>query len=110
MCDYRNNPGLALRITGITAVARWRGPAVASRHRRGLVGRPRVSAPEDNVNFVEATVWQDAGYALVIVDARGSGASFGTRDSELATDEIIDYGEVVDRPRWTGRFPTSATG
>ena len=36
MCDYRNNPGLAPRITGITAVARWRDL---------LVRRPRASRP-----------------------------------------------------------------
>lgn len=37
-----------------------------------------------------------AGYAVVLVDARGSGASFGSRAAELAPDEIEDYGEIVD--------------
>jgi putative CocE/NonD family hydrolase len=38
----------------------------------------------------------EAGYALVLVDARGSGASFGYRPIEWSPDEIADYGEIVD--------------
>ena len=37
-----------------------------------------------------------AGYAVVLVDARGSGASFGRRTVEWSPDEIADYGEIVD--------------
>lgn len=37
-----------------------------------------------------------AGYALVMVDARGSGASEGTRSVEMAPDEVADYGEIID--------------
>ena len=47
-------------------------------------------------NFAEAERFNGAGYALVLVDARGSGASFGMRRFELAEDEVRDYGEVVD--------------
>lgn len=36
------------------------------------------------------------GYALVHVDVRGTGASFGTRKGELAADEIADGGALVD--------------
>jgi len=35
------------------------------------------------------------GYAVVIVDARGSGASFGQWSSPWSPDEIEDYGEVA---------------
>ncbi len=42
MCDYRNNRGLAQRITGITAVARWRGPAVASAPRESSMDHPCI--------------------------------------------------------------------
>ncbi len=35
------------------------------------------------------------GYALVIVDVRGTGASFGTRDSFRSPREREDYGEIV---------------
>lgn len=38
----------------------------------------------------------NGGYAHVVVDARGSGASFGSRQQEWSDDEIRDGGEVVD--------------
>ncbi|MDH3732802.1 MAG: CocE/NonD family hydrolase [Gemmatimonadota bacterium] len=57
----------------------------------------RVDAPLEQVsNYAEAGRFNDAGYALVIVDARGSGASFGERRFELAEEEVRDYGEIVD--------------
>jgi uncharacterized protein len=74
----------------------------ATRYQRAT--QVESTAPEDNPNYVEARRWQDLGYAFVVVDARGSGASFGTRDAELATDEIVDYGEVVD---WIATQPWS---
>jgi len=36
------------------------------------------------------------GYAYVIVDVRGTGASFGTRSSEYSDDEVKDGSEIVD--------------
>lgn len=36
------------------------------------------------------------GYALVGVDVRGTGASFGTWTTPWAAEEVKDYGEVVD--------------
>ncbi|UCC83627.1 MAG: CocE/NonD family hydrolase [Gemmatimonadota bacterium] len=51
---------------------------------------------EHDRNFSEAERFNSAGYALVLVDARGSGASFGWRPYELSRDEVEDYGEVVD--------------
>lgn len=54
-----------------------------------------------------AVKWCRYGYAVVMVDARGTGASFGTRPYELFDGEIRDYGEVVDwiisRPWSNGR-------
>src|SRR5690606_28416873 len=44
--------------------------------------------------IVEAA--NDAGYAVVIVDARGSGASFGSRASEFSTCETRDFRFVID--------------
>jgi hypothetical protein len=44
------------------------------------------------------------GYALVVVDVRGSGASFGTRDSFRSPTERDDYREVADwvvRQAWS---------
>ena len=70
--------------TMIRATRYWRA--------RGLVDAPL----EDDSNFDEAERWNAAGYALVLVDGRGSGASFGIRRFELAEDEVRDYGEVAD--------------
>ena len=36
------------------------------------------------------------GYAFVVVDARGSGASFGTRVQEWSPDEVRDGAEIMD--------------
>ncbi len=61
---------------------------------------------EDDSNFAEAERFNGAGYALVVVDARGSGASFGTRPYELSAAEVRDYGEVVDwiiAQRWSNQ-------
>ncbi|PCI31593.1 MAG: hydrolase [Alphaproteobacteria bacterium] len=41
-------------------------------------------------------LFNNAGYALVLVDARGSGASSGKRMAEIAPDEVVDMAEVVD--------------
>ncbi len=70
--------------TMVRATRYWRA--------RGLVD----SSFEEDSNFEEAERWNAEGYALVLVDARGSGASFGIRRFELAEDEVLDYGEVVD--------------
>lgn len=51
---------------------------------------------EDDPNFAEAERFNKAGYALVIVDARGSGASFGYRRYELMPEEVKDYGEIAE--------------
>ena len=76
-------PGARLP-TMVRATRYWRA--------RGLVDVPLERAS----NFDEAERWNGAGYALVLIDARGSGASFGIRRFELAEDEVRDYGEVVD--------------
>jgi putative CocE/NonD family hydrolase len=44
----------------------------------------------------EAMQWTREGYALVTVDVRGSGASFGQWDIIWSPQEIADLGEVVD--------------
>jgi uncharacterized protein len=65
----------------------------------------------------EIQLFTAARYALVLVDARGSGASFGTRRFELAEDEWRDYGQIVDwivdQPwsnRRVGAYGVSYTG
>jgi putative CocE/NonD family hydrolase len=49
----------------------------------------------DNVE-PDVRAFNEAGYAVVKVDARGSGASTGSRQIEWSPDEVEDYGEVVD--------------
>jgi putative CocE/NonD family hydrolase len=52
--------------------------------------------------FPEAFVTQ--GYAFVLVDVRGSGASFGYRTSEFSADERADAVEILD---WIVKQPWS---
>jgi len=53
------------------------------------------------------------GYVFVVADARGSGASFGTREGELASAEVEDIGEIIDwvaQQKWCdGRVATTGT-
>ena len=63
--------------------------------------------PEDDKFYEHAERMNAAGYALVLVDARGSGASFGWRPYERSVDEATDYGEVVD---WIVSQPWSDGG
>jgi len=54
------------------------------------------AALEQDTNYNRANMWNGAGYALVLVDARGTGASFGSRAYEMTTDEVKDYGEIAE--------------
>ncbi len=61
--------------------------------------------------------FSDNGYVIVIVDTRGSGASFGTRLSEYSPQEVMDASTVLDwivAQPWSdgniGSFGTSYTG
>jgi putative CocE/NonD family hydrolase len=47
-------------------------------------------------DYGRAEMVNGAGYAYVTVDARGTGASFGTRAYETTQDEVKDYGEIAD--------------
>ena len=48
------------------------------------------------LNLKEPDYFNNAGYALVLVDARGRGASFGTASTIYSPDEIKDYNEIVN--------------
>ncbi len=69
--------------TAMRSTRYWRGA-----DQRGASTPDQVAA--------EAKTFNDAGLALVVVDARGSGASFGSRPGEFFDREIRDYGEVAD--------------
>ncbi len=47
-------------------------------------------------NCAAGGLWTAAGFALVLADARGTGASFGSRTMELGPREVADYAELVD--------------
>ena len=74
-------------------------------------GERRPLTGELDLNFLEH------GYALVKVDVRGSGASFGHRPLEYGPEEVRDGRDVVDwvvRQSWSngrvGAYGTSYTG
>jgi uncharacterized protein len=56
---------------------------------------PREPGPEADTNAAAGDLFNRAGFALVVADARGTGASFGTRTGELGEREIKDYGELI---------------
>jgi putative CocE/NonD family hydrolase len=67
---------------------------------RGMVDRNL----EADSNFAMAERLNGAGYAYVVVDARGTGASFGVCTASYSPDEVADYGEIV---RWIAAQPWS---
>lgn len=58
--------------------------------------RAESPGPEGDSNRAAGEMWTTAGFALVVADARGTGASFGWREMELGPREVADYGELVD--------------
>jgi putative CocE/NonD family hydrolase len=78
--------------TLVQATRYWRAQDMVSRDIRA------------DANLGAAGVCNGAGYALVLVDARGTGASFGHRAYELTEDEVKDYGQVAD---WIAGQPWS---
>ena len=65
---------------------------------------PAEPQPEADTNAAAGDLFNRAGFALVVADARGTGASFGTRAGELSEREIEDYGELVS---WVAAQPWS---
>jgi len=58
--------------------------------------------PELQSSFPAAQYLWQRGYVLTICDARGTGASFGTRETEIPPNEIIDIGEIIE---WVSEQP-----
>ena len=69
--------------------------------------------PEFQLFYPLATTFAAQGYLLVVADARGSGASFGHRESEISPIEVEDIGELIDwvaqQPWCDGRVATTGT-
>jgi uncharacterized protein len=82
----------------------------AMRSTRYWRGSDQRGASTPDPVAAQAKLFNDAGLVLVVVDARGSGASFGSRPGEFFDREIRDYGEVADwiaRQSWSnGRVGT----
>jgi len=74
-----------------------------TRYRRSLEPRPELRDSLDQPSG-KITAFVSRGYAYVIVDVRGSGASFGSRPVELGPTEVRDGRDVVD---WIIRQPWS---
>jgi uncharacterized protein len=51
---------------------------------------------QDINDLNEPSYYNNAGYALVQIDLRGRGASFGTTSTGLSPNEIKDYSDIVD--------------
>lgn len=58
---------------------------------------------KDNLQS-ECEIWEKTGFAVVLVDVRGTGASFGNWFVPWSDEEILDLGEVVD---WIVKQPWS---
>jgi hypothetical protein len=71
--------------TVIRSTTYWRDQDVLNRE-----VSPETATEAEAKNFVAN------GYAEIIVDARGSGASFGTRGQPWSAQEVSDYGQIVD--------------
>lgn len=66
-----------------------------TRYRRSLEPRPELRDSLDRPSS-RITAFVSRGYAYVVVDVRGSGASFGSRNVELGPVEVGDGRDVVD--------------
>ena len=85
----RPEPGFPTVLVFTPYYRRFR---LADDARVGIERSPNIAAYRDT--FVPR------GYALLVVDVRGSGASFGCRDSFRSPAERADYAEVID---WAAR-------
>src|SRR5580704_17497035 len=64
-------------------------------HRRFKLAPGVATEPSPNI-FKYRDMFVPRGYALVVVDVRGTGASFGTRDSFRSPKEREDFREIAD--------------
>ncbi|HWI82209.1 CocE/NonD family hydrolase, partial [Ramlibacter sp.] len=90
---------------GTTATAPQRFPTVViltPYYRRFKVTGPGADPSPNAAKYRDFFV--PRGYAVVVVDVRGCGASFGTRDSFRSPREREDHGEIAE---WIVRQPWS---
>ena len=87
--------------------------AVVTTTRYGRAMEFQRDSPELQSFYLSACHLLVRGYVLVAVDARGSGASFGSRETEVSAAEVEDIGELIDwvaQQGWCdGRVATTGT-
>jgi putative CocE/NonD family hydrolase len=71
----------------------------STRYWRGKDYEPEQAEPNRAIQF-----FNQAGYAVIIGDVRGTGASFGSRQDEFSVAETRDYYHVID---WIIKQPWS---
>ncbi len=103
----RDNTRIAIDVYLPVLETTQKVPTVLNMTRYHRSEETQRNQPESSVILAEAQSWNAHGYAVVVVDARGTGASFGTRTAELTRAEIADYGDVLSwiaaQPWSTGR-------
>ena len=79
------------------AARRWPTVLILTPYFRRFALKPGVNDVEASPNaYRYRDMFTARGYAVVVVDARGTGASFGTRDSFRSPRERDDYRVVAD--------------
>ena len=88
--------GTRLAVDVVLPEAASRGAKVGAVVRATRYWRSAVDAIDTSAQDGEADLFTHAGLALVRVDVRGTGASFGTWAGPWSPQEIADLAEVVD--------------
>jgi len=84
-------------LPGGDAGRRWPTVLILTPYVRRFAVAPGANDVEVSPNtFRYRDMFVPRGYALVVVDARGTGASFGTRDSFRSPRERTDYKAIAD--------------
>ena len=93
--------------TLMRATRYWRDQDLGPLVRAGIAF---TSEKAEDLMSTDIQAFNDAGYAVVLVDVRGSGASFGDRPTEFGREEAEDLGEIVgwiaEQPWSNGRVGT----
>jgi putative CocE/NonD family hydrolase len=83
------NPGEKIPAM-LRSTCYWRG------YQMGAAGQFMENYALMPADAAEPQRWADAGYALVLVDVRGTGASYGEWSILWSDQELADLGEVAD--------------
>lgn len=82
--------------SGLPAGERVPTVLVQTRYYRAVEFRWPASRKQDGVTFPLLPGFIRRGYAVVVTDVRGTGASFGRRDAEWSPAEVRDGATIVD--------------